>query len=117
MGSQRSVSGEARLAMWAELTTRTAWNLWPTLGRGCTFRTPASSSAASTSRYAVPPRTRRAPPSRSRSRGALSPVEGGPAGRPLRGAGRGLDLGLESHHPRVEGRLVGRDRPEPGEEA
>src|SRR6266849_5634884 len=41
MGSQRSLSGEERLVMWAEFTTMTAWNLNPTLGRGCTLRTAA----------------------------------------------------------------------------
>ena len=48
-GSQRSAGGPARLARWAEWTTSTAWNLNPTVGRGGTFRTPASSRAASTS--------------------------------------------------------------------
>jgi len=38
MGSQRSESGDDRLARWAELTTRTEWNLNPT-GRGWIFRT------------------------------------------------------------------------------
>ena len=32
-GSQRSLSGPARLARWAELTTSTAWNLNPTRPR------------------------------------------------------------------------------------
>jgi len=41
-----SRSGAARLARWAELTTRTAWNLKPT-GRGLMPRTPASIRAAS----------------------------------------------------------------------
>ncbi len=35
----------------------------------------------------------------------------------LQEADEGLDLGLEAHHLRVEGRLVGRDRPELGQEA
>ena len=35
----------------------------------------------------------------------------------LQQADEGLDPGLEPHHLRVEGRLVGRDRPESGQEA
>jgi hypothetical protein len=50
IGSQRCSSGELMLARWAEFTTSTAWNLNPTLGRGWTLRTPASKSAATTSR-------------------------------------------------------------------
>src|SRR5262249_32176877 len=34
IGSQRSLSGPASAAWCAELTTRTEWNLKPTLGRG-----------------------------------------------------------------------------------
>src|SRR5690606_13549056 len=54
MGSQRCSSGDEMLARCAELTTSTAWNLCPTEGRGCTLRTPASCSAAKTSRYEAP---------------------------------------------------------------
>ena len=49
LGSQRSASGEEMLARWAELTTRTAWNLKPTEVRGSTLRTPARSRPARSS--------------------------------------------------------------------
>jgi len=71
-GSHRSLSGPASAAWCAEFTTSTAWNLKPTLGRGCTFRTPASRSPASTSRYDRPFLMRAATSSSSFSRGVSS---------------------------------------------
>ena len=95
-----------RLARCAELTTSTAWNLNPTLGRGWTLRTPASSSAASDFLVAQPLLD---PPGdllqQPLARGLLQQPD------------QGLDLGLEPHDLRVQLRLVGRDRPEPRQEA